>query len=92
MAKDESGRGVKEQLGALLKTVGSAAVSFAEFARVRLLRDLESDGYRLKRDMAGTVVAIYGGGAAYAVEFAELDGGMAVVTIKAADLTGAVEQ
>lgn len=45
VAKDESGRGVKEQLGALLNTVDSAAVPLAEFSRVRLLRDLESDGY-----------------------------------------------
>jgi hypothetical protein len=49
---------------------------------------VEAEGYRLTRDMQGTVVSVYGGGEAYAVEFLGLEGGMAVVTIGVADLAG----
>lgn len=63
-------------------------MTFAESACVRLVRDLEAEGYRLSKEMKGTVVSIYGGGEAYAVEFPSLQGGMAVVTIDAADLAG----
>lgn len=83
VARDEAGRDVRGQLRALV-----GASSFAEYACVRLVRDVEAEGYRLTKDMTGTVVSVYGGGEAYAVEFLGLAGGMAVVTIGAADLAG----
>ena len=73
--------------------LGVAATShtvFVEHQRVRVLRNIEAEGYRLDKDMVGTVVSVYGGGIAYAVEFAALESGMAVVTIKAADVAEAV--
>lgn len=68
--------------------IGSVAppAVFAEHQRVRLCRDVESEGYQLRRDMAGTVVSVYGNGAAYAVEFANVNGEIAVVTMDAAVL------
>jgi type III restriction enzyme len=79
--KDERGRDVRQQIAALL--AGIEARTIAEHARVRLCRDVESEGYRLRRDTAGTVVGVYGGGAAYAVEFGDVGGEIAVVTIMA---------
>lgn len=81
--RDQAGNDARAQLRAL---IGTAA--FAEHACVRLVRDVEAEGYRLPKDTKGTVVSVYGGGKAYAVEFLGLEGGMAVVTIDAADLTG----
>jgi hypothetical protein len=65
-------------------------MTFAKYARVRLVQDVEAEGYRLAKDTKGTVVSIYGGGEAYAVEFLGLKGGMAVVTIGATDLADSV--
>ncbi len=79
--KDARGRDVRRQVEAIL--AGIEARTIAEHARVRLCRDVESEGYRLERGMAGTVVAVYGDGAAYAVEFAAVGGDIAVVTIMA---------
>lgn len=67
--------------------VGNAA--FAEFSQVSAVRDVEADGYRVRRGMTGIVVSIYCGDEAYAVEFANLDDGMGVVTLNAADLVKA---
>lgn len=55
----------------------------AEFDEVRVVYGLEADGYRLARGTRGTVVAIYGGGAAFAVEIVGLPGGTEVVTLRA---------
>jgi len=56
---------------------------FAEHQRVRLCREVECEGYRLCCDMVGTVLSVYGDGAAYAVEFAQVNGEIAVVTVPA---------
>lgn len=58
-------------------------------ACVRVVRDVETEGYRVRQGTIGTVVAVYGGGEAYAVEFENLDDGMGVVTLYAADLAEA---
>lgn len=79
--RDAQGRDVRQQIDSVL--AGIEARTIAEHARVRLRRDVESEGYRLSRGMAGTVVAVYGEGAAYAVEFADVGGEFAVVTIMA---------
>lgn len=77
--RDERDRDVRQQIAALL--AGVEAKRIAEHRRVRLCRDVDSEGYHLRRDMLGTVVAIYGDDAAYAVEFADVGGEIAVVTI-----------
>ena len=46
-----------------------------------------SEGYALCRDMAGTVLSVYGDGLACAVEFADVNGEIAVVTVDADALT-----
>lgn len=60
-----------------------------EHMRVRVVREAEADGYRVRQGMTGTVVSIYGGGQAYALEFANLDDGMGVVTLNPVDLVEA---
>ncbi|MBK8760838.1 MAG: hypothetical protein IPM03_10465 [Sulfuritalea sp.] len=50
---------------------------------MRRCHDVDSEGNRLRRDMPGTVVATSGDGAAHAVEFADVGGAIAVVTITA---------
>jgi type III restriction enzyme len=84
--RDSQGRDVRQQIEAQLASIEVRA--FAEHDRVRLCRSVESEGYRLSRGMAGTVVAVYGEGAAYAVEFADVGGEPAVVTIMADALLG----
>jgi type III restriction enzyme len=79
--RDELDRDVRQQIAALL--AGVEAKRIAEHGRVRLCRDVDSEGYRLRRDTPGTVVAVYGDGAAYAVEFADVGDAIAVVTIMA---------
>jgi hypothetical protein len=54
-----------------------------EFEVVRVTHDIESEGYSVPKDTCGTVVAVYDRGAAYAVEIADLPGGMEVVTLRA---------
>jgi len=89
--RDQQGQDVRQQLHTLLSATLPAGI-FSEHQRVRLRFDVESEGYRLCRDMAGTVLSVYGNGAAYAVEFSNLDGGPAVVTVEASALTGDTEQ
>jgi type III restriction enzyme len=79
--RDADGRDVAGQLRHLL-----GPIRFAEHTPVLLKNSLESDGYVLAAGQSGTVVAVYGGGQAYAVEFLDIDGEMAVVTIAATDL------
>ncbi|MBK6906676.1 MAG: DEAD/DEAH box helicase family protein [Rhodocyclaceae bacterium] len=80
--RDDSGRDVRAQIDALLGDVTMPKL-FAEHARVRLCRDIDSEGYRLGRDSIGSVLASYGDGQAYAVEFANVSGEIAVVTVMA---------
>ena len=55
----------------------------AESASVRVTRSVEADGYTLPEDTRGTVVAVYGRGAAYAVKITDFPGGPDVVTLRA---------
>jgi type I restriction enzyme R subunit len=50
---------------------------------VRVTRDVRAEGFSIPKDTTGTVVGIYGKGAAYAVEIANLPGGPEVVTLRA---------
>lgn len=79
--RDAESRNVAGQLRHLL-----GPVRFPEHASVRLKRPVDSEGYALKAGQCGTVVAIYGEGQAYAVEFIDANGEMAVATIAAGDL------
>lgn len=54
---------------------------FAELQRVRLSRDVASEGYCLCGGLVGTVVSVYGGGKAYAVEFANVNGKIVVIKV-----------
>lgn len=78
----------REEPAPLVAGNGDAATMplFAEHQRVRLCCDVDSEGYHLRRDSVGTVLSIYANGAAYAVEFADVGGEIAVVTIAAAML------
>lgn len=87
VARDDTGRGVRAQLSAVLGYMDAVSAGvFVEHQRVRVRMDRDVEGSHVKRDMVGTVVSVYGGGEAYAVEFENLQGGMAVVTLNAADL------
>ena len=55
----------------------------AAYEIVRVTRSVSAEGYRIPKDTSGTVVAVYDGGAAYAVEIADLPGGSEVVTLRA---------
>ena len=55
---------------------------------VRVVQDVESDGYAVKKGMTGAVVSVYNSGEAYAVEISEIQEGPAVVTLRA----GAMER
>ncbi len=79
--RDERGCDVRQQLGALL-----SGTVFPEFSLVRVTRDVEIEGYLIRAGEKGTVVFVYGGGEAYAVEFRDLGDGMDVVTLDASDL------
>jgi hypothetical protein len=59
------------------------APPIAEFERVRVIVNVEGEGYSIPKDVRGTIVGIYGKGAAYAVEIANLPGGPEVVTLRA---------
>lgn len=83
--KDDNGRGVREQLRAIVPKDPARRV-IAEHAMVRVLRDCEVEGHRLARDSVGAVVAVYNRGEAYAVELEDTAGGTTVVTIGHADL------
>ena len=62
--------------------------SFHEHDVVRVRKDVESDGYAVKKGMTGTIVSVYNSGEAFAVEIPEIKDGPAVVTLNA----GAVER
>jgi hypothetical protein len=55
----------------------------AAYEIVRVTRGVATEGYRIPKDTSGTVVAVYDGGAAYAIEIADLPGGSEVVTLRA---------
>jgi hypothetical protein len=74
---DTSSRGPTENH----RTISAAPI--AEFERVRVMFDVDTEGYSIPKDAIGTVVGIYGEGAAYAVEIANLPGGPEVVTLRA---------
>lgn len=57
--------------------------AIAELEVVRVIRDVDTEGYRIRKNTSGTVVAVYGDGAAYAVEIQKLPGGPEVVTLRA---------
>ena len=59
------------------------APPITELEVVRVTHDVHSDDYNVPKDTRGTVVAVYGLGAAYAVEIADLPGGPEVVTLRA---------
>jgi hypothetical protein len=61
-------------------------VVLGEHDVVRILHDLESDGYDLKSGMTGTIVNVYNAGEAYAVEISGIEDGPAVVTLRANDM------
>lgn len=82
--RDELGQDVRQQLAAKLKAM--QAPLFAEHERVKLLNDVEHEGYALAAGQFGTVVSVYGGGRAYAVEFDPILGEIAVITIDAVNL------
>jgi hypothetical protein len=52
-----------------------------EHDMVRVRANLQVEGYSLRAGMVGTVVNVYRGGEAFAVEFPELERGSAVVTL-----------
>jgi hypothetical protein len=52
-----------------------------EHDMVRVRAEIEVEGYLLHAGMVGTVVSVYRGGEAFAVEFPELERGSAVVTL-----------
>lgn len=84
MQRDVAGRGVREQLSALLAGSGSVTLpALAEHEAVLVVRDVESDIGLLKAGTRGTVVSVYGGGETYAVEFVGLPGGMQVIFLDA---------
>jgi hypothetical protein len=61
--------------------------AIAELEAVRVIRDVDTDGCRIRKNTFGTVVAVYGDGAAYAVELQKLPGSPEVVTLRADQIT-----
>jgi type III restriction enzyme len=57
-------------------------VQYREHDVVMVLRDVQVEGHHLRAGLRGTVVAVYGNGKAYAVEFTDLANGMDVVTME----------
>ncbi|WP_218081638.1 type I restriction endonuclease subunit R [Anthocerotibacter panamensis] len=55
---------------------------FPEHQIIRVAYDLESEGFHLPKGLIGTIVSVYRGGEAYAVEFIDLPSGPEVVTLK----------
>jgi type III restriction enzyme len=74
---DDQGRGVKEQLAALLHNARPAVL--AEDDVVVLRHDADTEAGLIKAGTRGVVVSVYADGASCAVEFQNLPGGMAVV-------------
>ena len=67
----------------LTEQSAAAAGRIPEFGIVRMRHAVRAEGYQIPPNTRGTVVAIYGDGAAYAVEIADLPGGPEVVTLRA---------
>ena len=65
------------------RSPGAALTIIAEHDPVRVVRDVVAEGYNISKNTTGTVVGVYGKGAAYAVEIADLPGGPEVVTLRA---------
>lgn len=82
--RDGAGRGVREQLAALVSSPRAAVL--AEHEVVELVRDVSTDEGLIKAGTVGTVVSVYDGGACYAVELPDLPDGMGVLFMRAADL------
>jgi hypothetical protein len=59
------------------------APPIAEFEEVRVMVNVEADGYSIPENARGTVVAVYDRSAVYALELADLPGGPEVVTLRA---------
>ena len=53
---------------------------------IRVLHDVESDGYKVSKGMTGAIVGVYNAGEAYAVEISEIGDGPAVVTLRGPDM------
>ncbi len=83
--KDEAGRGVREQLKALVGngTPAPAAQAFQEHDVVRLSSDHKADSTVLKCGTVGAIVSVYRMGEAYAVEFLDKNDNAIVVTLRA---------
>ena len=62
------------------------AAALNEHDVVRVLKDVESDGYAVKKGMTGAIVSVYNSGEAYSVEIPEIEDGPAVVTLQAGDV------
>jgi len=65
------------------RRAGNVSPIIPEHDLVRLIGDVQAEGFSIPKDTTGTVVGIYGKGAAYAVEIANLPGGPEVVTLRA---------
>ena len=65
-------------------TMGTTLLS--EHEVVRVVEDVESDGYAVKKGMTGAIVSVYNSGEAYAVEISEIEDGPAVVTLQAGEV------
>lgn len=63
-----------------------ATTLLSEHDVVRVIEDVESDGYAVKKGMTGAIVSVYNSGEAYAVEISEIDDGPAVVTLQAGEV------
>jgi len=81
--RDAQGRGVAEQLRTC---IGAGECAIPEHARVVARVDIGFDGGVVPEGSEGTVVSVYDGGAAYAVEFGAMAGPMGVVFAAAATL------
>ncbi len=64
----------------------SRKTTLAEHATVRLRQTMACEGVNLPAGLKGTVVSVYGGGTAYAIEFCDGLPEMSVVTVPAAAL------
>lgn len=88
VARDDHGRGVREQLAALLAS-GKRKL-LAEHDVVVVSRDTETEAGLIRAGTRGVVVSVYAGGASCAVEFQGLADGMTVLFLSADVLAAAV--
>lgn len=73
--------GTRVHIEPLKDSSQSQAATYNEHEMVRVVMDLEQEGFRLRRGAVGTIVGVYQGGKGYAVEFDDLPGGSEVVTL-----------